>query len=219
VRVRSTNDGRDRWYGFTQFQTEFEHGLTDRLELGLYVTFVPGIGAAFSDLPIGAQGTGMKQRLRYQLAPTGEWPIDVGLYAEVVENERELELEGKIIAQRRLGPVRGIVNFTLEREFYYDGRHDIVLEPSAGLTFEASPQVQPGIEWWVRSEYPEENPPSPRPFQLGPQHYIGPVAMFQFGKLWWSAGAYLRLNRPDHTLVVGEAYGRVWVRSVLGFSL
>src|SRR5437868_3863980 len=38
------------WYLGTQFTTEFEIGLTDRLELGLYVTYVPRPGEDFASV-------------------------------------------------------------------------------------------------------------------------------------------------------------------------
>jgi hypothetical protein len=218
IRVYSET-GRPVWYAFSQFQTEYEHGLTDRLELGLYVTYVPGLSSGFSVGPRGTEGTGIKQRLRYQLAPSQAWPVDVSLYGEVVENDHELELEAKVLLQRRFGPARLIANVSGEREFYYDGKHDIVLTPSAGVTFEATPMIQPGIEWWMRAEYPEENPPHPRPFALGPQNYLGPALLLQFGSFWWSNGVYLRLNRTDHTLTPGEGFGLVWARTMIGIGL
>jgi hypothetical protein len=219
VRARLAGSATPRWYGLTQFQSEFEHGLTDRLELGLYLTYVPSAANGFTDAPQSSEGTGLKQRLRYQLAETGAWPVDIGLYAELVENERELELEAKVILQRRLGPLRVIANLVGEREFYYDGRHDLVFNPSAGLSFEATPSIQPGIEWWMRAEYPEENPPSPRPFGLGPHHYIGPVVLLQFGRLWCTTGVYFRVSDQDHDLQLGEGFGNFWARTVLGFGL
>jgi hypothetical protein len=219
VRARPASSASPLWYGLTQFQTEFEFGLTDRLELGLYVTMVPAASSGIADIPRGAEGTGLKQRLRYKLADTGAWPIDVALYGELVENEREVELEGKIILQRRFGLARLIANVTAEDEYYYDGGHDLVLNPSAGLTFELSPSVQPGIEWWMRAEYPQKNAPDPRPFELGPHQYLGPALLLQFGKLWWTNGVYVRLTDTSHTLQIGESYGRFWVRSVIGIEL
>jgi hypothetical protein len=219
VRARSQTSGDPVWFGLTQFQTEFEHGLTSRLELGLYFMFSPGAGTGFADLPTPPGGTGAKQRLRYQLAPSGFWPIDVALYGEVAENEREIELEAKVILQRRFDKLRLIANLTAEHEFYFDGRSDFVAAPSAGVTFEASPAVQPGIEWWMTAEYPEQDPPKGRPFQLGPHHYVGPALMLQFGNLWWTTGAYLRLDARSHRLVPGESYGSLWARTMIGFNL
>jgi hypothetical protein len=219
VRAQSSQTGELVYYGLTQFQTEFEHGITPRLELGLYLTFVPTTSNGFMEVPRATEGNGLKQRLRYQLAPTGEWPIDVALYGEVVENEREVELEAKLILQRRFERLRVIANIVGEREFYYDGKHDLVFAPSAGLTFEASPRIQPGFEWWMRSEYPEENPPSPRPFALGPHHYAGPTLLMLLGRAFLTAGAYVRLSDTSHSLGLGEGFGRVWFRTLVGVGL
>lgn len=218
-RARDPNSVEPLWYGLSQFATEFEYGLTDRLELGLYVTYAPAASSGFTDIPSPPDGNGMKQRLRFKLAETGEWPIDVSLYGETVENEREFELEAKVILQRRFGMARLIANASAEQEFYYDGKHDLVLNPSAGLTFELSPTIQPGIEWWMRAEYPLENPPDPRPFGLGPHHYLGPAVLLQFGALWWTTGVYLRLSDTSHTMQIGDSFGGIWARSVIGIEL
>jgi len=219
ARARAAESPDPKWYGLTSFQTEFEYGITDRLELGLYITMAPAAASGFAEIPRAMDGTGMKQRLRYQLAGTGEWPIDVSVYGELVENEREIEVEAKVLLQRRFGLARLIANLSAEQEFYYDGTHDFVLNPTAGLTFELSPTIQPGIEWWMRAEYPQENAPDPRPFALGPHHYLGPTIMLQFGSLWWTTGLYVRLSDFSHELAIGEAYGPIWARSVIGVEL
>ena len=41
VHAADSITGDNKTYGLMQFQTEFEHGITDRLELGLYVTYAP----------------------------------------------------------------------------------------------------------------------------------------------------------------------------------
>jgi hypothetical protein len=218
ARAQAIPSGDPATYGLFQFQTEFEHGLSDRLELGLYVTYAPSAPADFTNTPRPIEGNGMKQRLRYQLARTGEWPLDVSLYGELAENEREAELEGKIILERRIGPARILANATVEQEFYFDGHRDFVLDPSGGLTIEATPAIQPGIEWWMRAEYPEEHPPSPRPFGLGPHQYIGPALLLQMGSLWWTNGVYVRVSDFRHQLQPGEAFGKLWIRSVIGYG-
>jgi hypothetical protein len=219
VRALALPSGKLAWYGLTQFQTEFEYGLTPRLELGLYFTWAPVSNNGFTEVPRPSAGNGLKQRLRLQPVATGEWPIDLAFYGEVSENEREVELEAKVILQRRLGRLRVVANLTGEREMYFDGRREIVLAPSAGLTFEPSAAIQPGFEWWMNAEYPEKDPPSPRPFALGPHHYLGPVLLLNLGRLWWSTGAYLRVSDFGHTLAPGESFGKVWIRSMVGFGL
>ena len=219
TRAQAIPSGDLAWYGLTSFTTEIEHGISDRLELGLYLTLAPAAPADFTNTALPMNGNGLKQRLRYQLAPTGEWPVDVSLYGELAENEREIELEAKVIVQRRIGIARVIANLSAEREFYFDGHHDIVLNPSAGLTFEPAAWIQPGMEYWLHAEFPEENAPNPVPFGLKPHSYLGPTMLLQFGRVWWTNGFYFRVSNLNHTLEAGEAWGNVWLRSVIGVGL
>jgi hypothetical protein len=217
AKATDRTSGRDAQYGMFQFQTEFEHGITDRLELGLYVMYAPAppTDFAINSTPRPLEGNGMKQRLRFKLADTGVWPIDVAVYGELVENERELELEGKLILQRRIGIARIMGNLTGEQEFYYNGEKEFVLNPSAGVTFEATPVIQPGIEWWMRAEFSEEGEKS----APGSQQYVGPALLLQMGPLWWTNGFYLRVSDwNDSTVAPHQGFGKLWIRSVIGYG-
>ena len=196
----------------TEFQTEFELGLTDRLELGLYVSFVPQ-PSEYTQLPVMEFGNGAKQRVRYRLADPEAWPVDVALYGEVSENEREVELEGKIILQRRVGRVRFITNLWAEHEFYLDHHREWVLDPTVGVTAELSPRYHLGAEGWMRAEYRVGGGTS-----LSPHVYIGPAFMMNFGRLWWSNGVYVRVTDFDRAIGLGEAYGPWWWRTIIGLS-
>ncbi len=227
IRVENTVTGASMIYGASQFQTEFEYGISDRLELGLYVTIAPATDAQAALVPPLTEGTGIKERLRLRLAEEGQWPVDVGLYGELVENERELELEAKVILQRRIGDLRIVANLWAEREYENFDVHqgDWVLNPTLGLTYQVTPVFHPGVEGWMRAEYPDSNP-HPRPFNLGPQVYVGPTMMFDFGNFWWSTGVYLRATDANRPLFDGagpgeqapDAFGHVWVRMIIGLS-
>jgi hypothetical protein len=201
----------------TQFQTEFEVGLTDRLELGLYVSFQPQPDSSNMNVPVLESGNGAKQRLRYRLADAEAWPVDVAVYGEVAENEREVELEGKIILQRRVGPVRFITNLWAERELYFAGQREWVLNPTLGVTAELSPRYHLGAESWMRAEY-QDGQKGARGFNQGPHVYVGPAFMMNFGRLWWSNGVYLRVTDIDRATQTADAYGRFWVRTIVGLS-
>ena len=222
VTLRAINPGSTapQWYLPSAFQTEIEIGLADRLELGLYLTFVPDPGEQFASKAVfpGA-GNGLKQRLRYLLADPGTWPVDVGLYGELVENEREVELEAKLLLQRRFDGLRIAANLSAEYELYFSGQREIVLNPSLGATYEITPSVHLGLDSWLRGEYPQHPAPMTRTFGLGPAAYLGPAAMFNFGKLWWALGVYARITDPSHDLQPGEPYGPVYVRSMIGYDL
>ncbi|MEO8701954.1 MAG: hypothetical protein ABI867_18055 [Kofleriaceae bacterium] len=204
----------------SSFQTEIEIGLTDRLELGLYVTWVPDFGDRYVNQALfPGGGTGLKQRLRYRFADPDKWPIDVGVYGEVVENEREIELEAKLLLMKRFGRVRVAVNVSGEYEWYFSKQREVVLNPSAGVTYEVSPKLHLGLETWLRGEYPMNPKPAARTFGLGPQAYAGPALMYNFGKIWWALGLYTRVTDISHVVQPAEPYGRFWMRSMIGYDL
>lgn len=208
------------WFLPTAFQTELEIGIADRLELGLYFTFVPSPGDSYQSTgEFPGVGNGLKQRLRYILAEPNEWPIDVGLYGELTENEREVELEAKILLQKRFGDLRIAANLSAEYELYFHDEREIVLNPSAGVTYEVSNKLHLGVDSFLRGEYPLHPKPVTREFGMGPEIYVGPAVMMNFGKLWWSLGAYARVTDTSHTLEAGEPWGPVWFRSMVGYQL
>ncbi|HEV7557338.1 MAG TPA: hypothetical protein VGO00_17845 [Kofleriaceae bacterium] len=207
-------------YLASQFQTEIEIGIADRLELGLYMTYVPTIASDQAQgTAIMPEGNGIKQRLRYIFAEPGAWPVDVGVYGELTENEREIELEGKILLQKRFDKLRVAANIWAEYELYFSHQRDIVLNPTLGATYEVTPSFHLGIDSFLRGEYPRNPPPAMRTFGLGPEYYIGPAVMTSFGKLWWSVGAYVRVTDTGHDLAPGEVYGPVWFRSMIGYNI
>jgi hypothetical protein len=208
------------WYLPSAFQTEIEIGLTDRLELGLYMTFVPDAGEQFASKALfPGLGNGLKQRLRYTFADPGALPIDIGVYGELVENEREFEVEAKLLLQRRFDRLRIAANLSGELELYFSGQRELVLNPSLGATYEIMPSVHIGIDSWLRGEYPRNPKPSQRTFGLGPQAYVGPAVMFNFGKLWWAIAGYVRVTEFSHHLELGEPYGPIYIRSLIGYDL
>ncbi len=204
-----------------QLQTEFEYGLTDQLELGLYVTLIPQVGE-LTNTAVPLEGNGVKERLKYQLAPSGAWPIDVALYGELTENHKEFELEGKIILTRRIGLARLALNLVVEREYYWNGNREWELDPSGGITFEVRRWLHLGAEYWLHYEIPDVAPVRTLGegaiYSLLPQQYVGPTAMVDLGKLWWSVGVYARASYPRYQNQIGELYGPIWVRTVIGIS-
>jgi hypothetical protein len=211
-------NGNRVWYVGTQFQTEFEYGIVDRLELGLYVVYVPTPSEYTFTAPM-TEVTGIKERLRYVFADPGAWPVDVGVYGELVEGATEAELEAKILLQRRIGKLRVDTNLWAEYELYYAvSQRDIVLNPTLGATYEIAPSFHLGAEGWMRVELPSPAPPT-RAFGLGPACYVGPAVLVNFGKLWWATGLYARVTDVEHSMQPGEPYGPFWARSIVGFEL
>lgn len=218
LRALSSSQGAPTWYFASVFQIEFEYAFSDRIEFALYLTLAPDPGDAYTSSAILNEGNGAKQRVRWALAAPGEWPIDVDLYTELVENQRAFEVEAKIILQRRFGALRLVTNLSFEEEFYYTDARDHEIDISLGATYEVWPSLHVGLEGWSHTEFPDPAP-AVRPYGIGPHVYLGPTVMFTFGRFWYSCGAYVRLTDFDHEMQPGEPYGAVWMRAVLGIDL
>jgi hypothetical protein len=211
------------WALATQFQTEFEYGITNRLELGLYMTIapVPNSSVFTQSPPPLTEGTGVKERLRYRLFDEGVLPIDIGLYGELTETDLEFEIEAKVILQKRFGNLRIAANVVGEHEWYFASpQQDWVFDPSAGITYQVTPVFQPGIDSWMWLEHTNATiPPGSAPsLNLSPNVYVGPAILFNFGKLWWSTGAYLRVTDFNHVTQLTDSFGPVWFRMIVGLS-
>jgi hypothetical protein len=210
--------GAEHWLPRSRLVTEIEYGITSRLELGFYLQFVDEPGTS-GETPLRFDG--LKQRLRYRFAEPGAWPIEVAIYGEVAELKNEIELEGKLILQRRFGPLRLISNLWAEREFYFSDRREWVLHPTLGAVWELRPALQVGVEAWMVQEIADEdeaaNPVGD--FNAGPLGFVGPTLMWQTTRLWITVGAYLRVTDFDRGARIGDLYGRLWVRTMLGIDL
>lgn len=201
-------------------QTELEYGITDRIEFGWYFAFRQG-GSA--DTPF-LRFSGLKQRLRYRMAEAGEWPVDVGLYLEVAEFYDEFEVEEKILLSKRFGAVTAVVNLWVEQEYYFQtGDTKFIYNPTAGVSYELSPKFIVGLEYWARGRFDsatdETDATGASEAPTRAHHYLGPTFLAQRGSVFLSLGAYLRLDGFTDSLAVGDAYGKVWFRSLIGIEL
>jgi hypothetical protein len=217
VRALDTG-GTEHWVPRSTLITELEYGITSRLELGFYFQLVdePALG---TEAPLRFDG--LKQRLRYRLGEPGAWPVDVALYGEVAELRNEIELEGKIILQRRLGPVRVMTNLWLERELYHSGRREWVLHPTLGAAYEFAPWINAGLEGWLVREIADGaagGDPIDQ-YNAGPLAFAGPTLFLQGNRGWLALGAYARLTDAGRAARIGDRYGRFWVRALVGIDL
>ena len=201
-------------------QTEIEYGLTDHIEVSWYFVFRQGASATTPFL----QFSGVKQRVRFRLAETGEWPVDVGVYLELAEFHDELEFEEKLLLSRRFGAVTAVANLWIEQEYYFqsgDTKH--IYNPTAGVTYELSPKAIVGLEYWGRGRFDDaEDVTDMTGVTDAPtrtHHYLGPTFLAQSGKLFFSLGAYVRLDRLTGSQTAGDPYGKLWFRSVIGVEL
>lgn len=215
--------GDNARYLATAVQSRIAIALTDRLELGGYVSWVSN-PRDFVATATALAGTanGLGQWLRFRINDTPDvWPIvgNVGLVVGVAENDREVQLQGRVLLERRLDRLRVALNAAFAYALQYSHQRVVIAEPSAGATYEVTTKLYVGVEGWLRSEHPNNPAPADDTFAFQRQIYVGPVVALHLGRLWWTVGAYARATQREHELVPGEPYGKVWVRSMIGIEL
>ncbi len=200
--------------------TELELGITDNLEAGFYFQFRQGASGGTPFMRFD----GVKQRLRYRFAETGELPVDIGIYLELAEFQNELEFEEKILLSKRLGDVVLVANLWVEQEWYFqDSTTKYIYNPTAGAAYEISPRFHVGLEYWARGRFddtsddPEDDDGDDAP--TGAHHYLGPTFLYQQGPMFFSLGAYARMDNIGDSAKVGDQYGKIWLRSIIGLEL
>ncbi|RYZ07722.1 MAG: hypothetical protein EOO73_10325 [Myxococcales bacterium] len=203
----------------SRLQTELELGITDRLELGLYFQFQQGASA---DTP-AMRFDGMKQRLRYRFAEEGDLPVDIGVYFEVAEFHNEVEIEEKLLLSRRFGYLTAVANLWVEQEYYFQAQEwKLLYNPTAGMHYELSPNFMLGLEYWARGRFDDAKAPTSNAqtsdTPTGARHFLGPTVLLQSGEAWWSTGVYARLDHLGDALKPEDPYGKVWIRTMIGFG-
>jgi hypothetical protein len=199
--------------------TELEYGISDRLELGLYFAFRQNASATSPYF----QFQGIKQRLRYRISDPATWPIELGVYGEVAEFHDEIELEQKILISKRWGRFGVASNLWIEQEYYFQLQQwRFIYNPTLGTWFEVSPAFSVGLEYWVRGRFDDPEPTATAVPELAAdvaRHYLGPTLMLQAGERFTSFGAYARLDHFGDDAVVGDQYGKLWFRWLIGIHL
>ena len=215
LRVASGVPGQGNlWEPAYVLQNEFEYGISDRIELGLYQVFEANPNDGGSNT---MQFDGFKWRIRGRLAEAGEWPVDVSLYLELETMHDELSLEEKVNLAKRFGLWHWMANLWVEQTIsrpYDDNLRSFhfILNPTTGIEYEVTPVVHPGVEYWARGEIGASD------VNEKLHHFVGPTLHLNFGKLWWTFGVYADLTNFNKPLP-GEAYGPIWARSVIGLNL
>lgn len=188
--------------------TEIEYGITDRLEFGGYLVAQQAAGSSVQPLVF----QGIKQRLRYRFGAPGQLPVDVGVYFEVAEFHNEIELEQKLLLEFQRPGWTVQSNLWVEQEYYFqEDRWLYVYNPTLGAALELTPCATAGLEYWNRGHFD-------RAFSET-VHYLGPAAHFKAGEAWATAGLYARLDTLGSAQRVGDPWGQVWLRVLLGIGL
>lgn len=138
--------GGDPRFDQVDLRHEFEFGVTDRLQLSLYLADwnyqgTPGQnGFALSDAAIEAI---------YSLSNPVIDPVGLSIYQEVRAGDRLVEWESKAIAQKNYG--RWILAYNATLEAVWEGKgleeREGELSQALGASYEISPRLSVGVEF------------------------------------------------------------------------
>lgn len=126
------------------FRQELEFGVTDRLQLAVYLF---DFETAREDGQRSTEWAGSGIEAVYQLTdPNKSW-LGSALYGEVLMSDKELELEGKLLLQKNLGPLMLVYNGILEAHWEDHYANPVgVLEQTLGLSYQFHPCFSAGLE-------------------------------------------------------------------------
>lgn len=159
----------DSAYDQIEFRHEIEFGLTDKLQMGIYVAdwrYTDGRSVSND----GARYRATAIEFIYNLTDPVTDPIGSALYGEVKVGDEVFELEGKVILQKNIGEFVFVYNAIIEAEWeskdYSDDKG--VFEQTFGISYEVTPQLLVGVEALHEVEFDDWDATGPNIFYVGP---------------------------------------------------
>ena len=199
--------GRSDFYSRFDSRVETELGVTDRLQTALYLN----LKAVTADTPLGRSSSTELEGV------SSEWKLKL---ADPVADRAgvELELEGKLILDKRAGRLLGAVNLVAEHEWSFEEpqtERETALELDAAACWFLTPAFTAGLELRSHTVLPPAGEPTRSALFLGPT-----VSYATRG--WWLAASVLPQVRALAGASDGhldlEEHERVEVRVLFGLE-
>ena len=186
-----TEKESDRNFGRFDFRHELELGLTDNLQLALYVSdWRYERGDSVDD---GAEWRDAAIEIIYNLWDPVTEPLGLALYGEIKVGDALLELEGKLIVQKNVGKWVLAWNGTIEAEWEgqrFDednGKFEQVL----GASYQFTPRLFAGFEVLHEVEYEDWSQWSDHAV------YVGPNFSYRTERWWVTITPLLQVTDLD----------------------
>ena len=224
----------------TDFRTEIETGLTDRLQAALYLNYnyfyirnAKGSSESLHNRNrFGVSGTSVE--FKYQVLSPYKDAFGLAFYLEpgygTIESanggrHQEIELEGKIILEKhwREDTVIGVFNYTLEPEWAKgagDSGFNVALkmEWSGGVSYRIAPRWFAGVETHVQTQFAGADLDKAQFVVV----YAGPAVHYASERWWATLSVQPQLwGWPDQQGTGGlhlDDHERLEVRLKLGFN-
>jgi hypothetical protein len=180
-------DSRERY----EFRTEIEYGVTDRFQLGLYVS-----DWRYTDNDSGkdeAEWRTAGLEGIYSMTDPNKDLIGSALYGEVLLGPEKFALEGKLLLQKNFGPLALVYNFVVEAEWEGESLSALddrvgVIENTLGASWQVSPSFFVGMEALHEVEFADWEEAGDHVF------YAGPNASFRKGTFFATAAGLFQLG-------------------------
>ncbi len=197
------------WKGYDdknrfEFRHELEYGITDSLQLGLYLS-----DWRITDPDDGDSETEWRTagaELIYSMTdPNKDW-LGSALYGEFLIGPEKFALEGKLLLQKNFGPLALVYNAVIEAEWEGESYEEEigVWENTIGLSYQFSPQFFLGFEGVHEVEFAEWSDAGGHVFSVGPN------LSFRKGNFFTTVTALFQVSDVD-----GEPEQQV--RMLMGF--
>lgn len=179
--------GHDDFYSRLDHRLEFETGLTDNLQTSFYLNWenissADGAGGIATDFA----WKGISSEWKYKLTDPVADAIGTAFYGELGYNTDEIELEAKLLLDKKLGRFLAATNFVAEMEYAADGDafglEEYELEFDLGLSYEVNPALSLGLELRSHNEIAKLNGKD-----MEFEHsalFLGPTLAYS-AKSWW----------------------------------
>jgi hypothetical protein len=210
--------GRSEFFSRFDSRIEAELGLTDRLQTSLYLD----LKAQTADTPLGRSSStelaGISSEWKLKLADPVADRAGVALYGELSAGPSEMEIEGKLILDKRVGRLLGALNLVAEHEWKFDEpetERETAFEVDAAACWFLTPRLTAGLEIRSHTVVPPGEEPTRSALFLGPT-----VSYAKDG--WWVAASVLPQVRALRGVSDGhldlEEHERVEVRVLFGLE-
>ena len=176
--------GRAYFYSALDQSLEFETGLGDEVQTSLYLNFTQAFTRdETGGASLNTQGPvldGVASEWKFKLMDSVGDSFGLGLIVEPEFEPDELDVETRLIVDKKDGSWLGTFNLTAEPQFdYADTQSSMVLTPSLGVGFFPS-----GDKFFVGLEAIDQNVIDSNP--LRSVFSLGPIVQYS-GQSWWVA--------------------------------
>lgn len=175
--------GKDQAYLGLEHRFELEMGVVRNLQTSIYVNLTSELldNAPAKD---STESWSVSNEWKLKLLDAVADPVGLGLYGEITAGYREIELEAKLLLDKRMGPFHAVFNLVGEHEWEMTTgapNRDDTLEGTAGLVYFFNRQISAGVESVGHSIFSSDAG------YEGTAFYLGPTVTWASERFWVTA--------------------------------